>query len=508
MMKECLLPIEFPCLVALSGGMDSRVLLELAVQTAVARYPEEPPSRRVAAVHVNHGIRGEEADRDEAFCRQVCTSLDVPLVVEHIDVPAIARETGESEETAARRVRYDCFIRTMQARQIPLLLTAHHADDQLETILYHLLRGSGTKGMGGIPKSRLLGETLPDGTPLMVARPLLSWTRADIAAALHDMGADCVTDSTNLTDTCTRNRLRHHVTPLLEEITGAGIPQRAAVRLGQAAREDDEALTAIAASRYAAACRDRTGLPAASVKEEMPAVAKRMIRLAYAAYIGGNSTRECISEDTVPAARTLSARHLEDLCTLCKNGVEGDVSDALPSGVRGEIRGGCLVFAPIRPARPTDLGSSIRAVYEGDTLWGAGDAPSPSIWIRVETGTAPLPPLTVGETVDRKTVFASAVFPADQLPLPLWARIRRAGDVIQSHGMTKKLKKILCDKHIPLSIRDRLPLFCVCDPAILLWFPGAAFRDGYVAPDEGPVLRVTILLETGIAPTSIQPKYH
>ncbi len=468
------LPPARAYLVALSGGADSRLLLELAVRAVSARHPGRPVGEVVRAAHLNHGIRGEEADRDEAFCRSVAASLGVPLTVEHIHIPTLAAEHGQSEETAAREARYAFFTRTMQAENIPLLLTAHTADDQLETLLQHLLRGSGTKGMGGIPLMRPLGDILPDGTPLTVARPLLGWTKREILNACRELGCDYVTDSTNAEGICTRNRLRHEVIPALEAIAGEGVPQRTALRLSEAAREDDEALTAMAKDRYAAW---GSPLPTAAVTAEPPAISKRMILLAYA--------------DFLPSAdpgRSLSAYHLDALLYLCRSGTEGSISDRLASGAYAEVQNGCLVFrlsAKTQPL-PSPKASSLS---EGEWIWDAGNGEHPAIRILVETGIAPMPPQA------GTAIFASAVFPAEKIPLPLGARPRAAGDIIFSHGLHKKLKKLICDSHIDPRLRDRLPLICLPD-GTPLWFPGVAFSDGFPAPAEGPALRITVILSS------------
>ena len=455
-------------MVALSGGADSRLLLELTVRAARACAPDGNVGSLVHAAHLHHGIRGASADRDEAFCRRVCDALGVPLTVEHVDIPALARESGCSEETEARRARYDFLVRTMQKVGFPALLTAHNADDQLETVLHHLLRGSGTRGMAGIPAERPLGETLADGTPLTVYRPLLSWSRRDILNAIQELGLDFVTDETNQSDAYTRNRLRHRVTPLLEDLFGVGTPQAAAVRLGRAAAEDDAALTAIAANCYASATSEGAPFPLSRLPAEA-AIAKRVIGLAYAHHLCGD----------VPADRTLTAYNLDNLLALCQEGKNGSVSDPLPGHLRAEIHSGCLTFVPctredVAPLLP-------RRLYEGETAWDGG------ITISLECSEEALSPLA-GEDI-----FASAVFPADRIPLPLVARTREAGDSMLSHGMTKSLKKLLCDKHIPRDLRDRIPLVCLSD-GTPLWFPSVAFRDGYAPPADGSAVRVTVYL--------------
>ena len=161
------MPADTPVAVALSGGADSVALLLLL---------RDRPG--LCAVHVHHGIRGAEADRDLAFCRALTARLSVPLYELFVDAPARAREMGESLETAAREARYAAMSALLAEKSIPLLATAHHADDQLETMLQHLLRGSGTRGLCGIPARR----SLADG--ILVVRPLLAVPKADILAFL------------------------------------------------------------------------------------------------------------------------------------------------------------------------------------------------------------------------------------------------------------------------------------------------------------------------------------
>lgn len=212
---------------ALSGGADSVCLLYclLAVR--------ETYGLEIAAVHVQHQLRGEESIRDEAFCRRLCETLSVPLTVIPVDVKARQMQDGSSEETAARDLRYAVFA------EIPgYTATAHTADDQLETQLLRLARGTGLKGLCGIP-----------GVRERYLRPLLSVTRAEIEAYLREIGADYVTDSTNLTDRYARNALRHHAVPVLKAVNPA-----AAVHAAQTAellRLDETLLERLTAETYA-----------------------------------------------------------------------------------------------------------------------------------------------------------------------------------------------------------------------------------------------------------------
>ena len=462
------LPEHLPCLVAFSGGADSRLLLELTVRALVERNGEEGRGQLTAA-HLHHGIRGEEADRDLAFCRRVCRELGVELISERVDVPALAAERGESLETAARRVRYSFFERVMDERGIPTLMTAHHADDNLETILERLLRGTGTRGMGGIPPTRLMG--IWNGFPATVLyRPLLEWTRRDILAACHELGLEYITDSSNLADDCTRNRIRHTVIPALEAIAGIDAPQRAALRMSRIAEEDDECLSSMAERRVnASEAFFEGGIELTELRELHPAVAKRaFMRLHRTA---------CLfhSEGEIPG--NLAAVHLDALQELARKGIP-ESTTPLPDGMMGLVRDGFLFICPAKLPPPPPLPEEPISLVEAITAWGR------RVCITLESFPSPEPPLA------GRGILASAVFPAD-LPRPLTIRKRQDGDRILSHGMHKRLKKLLQEKNIPPHLRDSIPLICLPD-GDPLWYPSIAFRDGYPPPTEGACLRITV----------------
>lgn len=185
-----------PVLVGFSGGMDSVALLTILDRLG---YP-------VTAVHVHHGIRGKEADRDAAFTEAFCRDRQIPYLLKRIDVPAYASERHLSLETAARDLRYRIF-EDLCAERNAKIAVAHHQSDQAETVLAHLIRGSGLNGLTGMRP--LAGS---------VIRPLLKIEKAEIERYVRENGLPYVTDSTNLTPDCTRNALRLNVMPRLEEI--------------------------------------------------------------------------------------------------------------------------------------------------------------------------------------------------------------------------------------------------------------------------------------------------
>lgn len=187
-------------LVALSGGADSVCLLSALLECGAD----------VSAFHLNHCIRGEEADRDEEFCRSLCNRLGVPFSSERADIPAISAEKGMGIEEAARNIRYDELKKESIRINADYIATAHNADDNVETVIFNLVRGCSLDGLCGIPKIR--GN---------IIRPLLNSTREEIEDYLCKKGLSYVTDSTNSDITYTRNRIRHSVLPVLRSINPA-----------------------------------------------------------------------------------------------------------------------------------------------------------------------------------------------------------------------------------------------------------------------------------------------
>lgn len=185
------------CLVAFSGGLDSHVLLHaLCGLRDDGRF-----TGPIRALHVNHGLSAN-ADHWAQHCRVVCTALGVPLEVRRVNVV----RTGEGLENAARKARLAVFGEILSAREA--LLTAHHLDDQVETLLFRMLRGTGLRGLAGIRRQRPLGRG-------MVLRPLLDVSRDELSAYAHDAALTWIEDESNLDTTLDRNYLRSEVMPLL-----------------------------------------------------------------------------------------------------------------------------------------------------------------------------------------------------------------------------------------------------------------------------------------------------
>ena len=220
---------DLTLLLALSGGGDSVALFHAmhALKTA-------GPGRLVVG-HVNHGLRGEESEADERFVRELCQRFCVPCEVARASIDPAMPEAADGLETAARTIRYQ-KLQQMAARcGARYVVTAHTADDQAETILHRIVRGTGIHGLAGIPRARHLGP----GCTLI--RPLLGLRRSDLASYLADVGQSFRSDSSNADPRFTRNRLRHQLLPLLAAQFNSGIVD-ALLRLGSLAGEAQEVI--------------------------------------------------------------------------------------------------------------------------------------------------------------------------------------------------------------------------------------------------------------------------
>ena len=215
----------------LSGGADSVCLL-LVLSELCPRY-----GLSLAAVHVNHNLRGEESDRDQHFCEELCRRKNIPLSVFSVDVASYANRTGLSTETAARELRYRAFADA--AGKDGYIATAHNLNDNAETVIFNMTRGTGLKGLCGIPPVR-------DN----IIRPLLGVTRAEIEDYLKDNGQDHVTDSTNLTEDYSRNKIRKNVIPVLCEINSGFLHNIAGMT--ESLREDEYCLENISDEDFSA----------------------------------------------------------------------------------------------------------------------------------------------------------------------------------------------------------------------------------------------------------------
>lgn len=273
---------------AFSGGPDSTALL-----LELVRLRDEGRLGPLYAAHFEHGIRGREALEDLDFCRKLCLDLDVPLFCHSAHVPAFAEEAGLSLETAARQLRYEFLRRLKGALGAEMIALGHHRDDQAETVLLHLIRGSGMTGLGGM--APVSGDLI---------RPLLSVGRDEILAYLEERDQGWRLDGTNLSLDHSRNRLRQTVMPALSSINGQAA--RHIARCADKLRAEDGFLNDLAQRALAEAGGSRRALA------QLPPVLQRrvallLLREATADFTEADVSR-LVSLFSLPSGRTAPLR--------------------------------------------------------------------------------------------------------------------------------------------------------------------------------------------------------
>ncbi len=382
--------------------------------------------------------------RDETFCRELCKKLGVELFVLNADIPALAKEQGESQETVARRVRYDFFAKVMREQNIKVLLTAHNADDNLETQIFNLCRGCGAQGISGIPPLREFPEC--DG---IIFRPLLSLTKSEIITYCVDNSLEFVTDSTNFETEYTRNRIRSKIIPELVDIFGN--PQESSQRLSAAIAEDTDYINSEAKSVYDSF--DNGQIPLKSFNSLHIAIRRRILCMGFARVSGAS----------------LEAVHLNALIELTQKAIPHS-SVSLPDSITAKIEQCYIVFEK--------QSLSVTQSYEIKLEYGINKIEGTDFAVCLSDTEAP--PLLNIDGQNYK-LYTSAKIKNTAIS-SLYARSRCEGDTIYSGKMTKKLKKIMCDKKIPLRERDSLPI--ITEQGEIIYAPLCAVCDRVLAKSD------------------------
>ena len=442
--RHGLLPPGTRVAVALSGGADSVALLVVLRELAA-----EEGFALAGAAHLNHRLRGDGADADEAFCRGLAQELGVPFFSERVDIASLASAARLSIEHAAHAERHRFFERAAAALEASVVAVGHTKDDQAETFLLRLVRGAGPRGLGGMhPRSGL------------VVRPLLDTSRADVRAFLNERGVRFCEDPTNADVAIPRNRIRHELLPLLERRFSPAIidvlDREAAI-----ARDDAEFLDGVAAEaaqRLVTLAPGRAEISIEALLSQPPAIARRVLRLAQQAATGG----EFVGFE---AAETVLA--------FAVSNKKGPLD--LP-GHRVGRRGSLLVLTK-RVGRAGESGH--RDYSYTLEVPGAVEVPEASCAISAEVGTLPANRAAEAGAGMSKDGDA-AVIEAQVVRGPLAVRNRRPGDRLRPLGLNgrKKLQDLFVDKKVDRVERDAIPVVVDADGRII-WVPGHALAEEF-----------------------------
>ena len=412
-----------------SGGADSSVMLDVLCKI------KDEFGFSLRAVHVNHGIRGDEADRDEEFCRGFCLERGIDFISRRVSAPDYAREHNVGLEEAARELRYGVFEELKRDGEV--IATAHNSTDNAETVLFNLIKGSGNRGLGGIPPVR--GD---------IIRPIILLDRDEIREYAGESGVPFVLDSTNSDTAYTRNFIRHKMIPLAKEINPS--LERTLLESSERQRESDVYLWESSAPSADRLCR---GEMTAEEFASMPSPVS--YRALYSAFVRLSDCR-------------LEAVHHRSVRELAEKAVPHS-SVHLPDGVRAVIENGILLVRREEKEKPP---------FECELPIKYGKNAFPDLGFdlflyRDEK------PKEIKENVYKLSIQEKIIF--DKIKDNLYLRTRRPGDSYRSRGITKSLKKMMNERKTDLSLRDRLPV--ICDGEGIIWVPGFPVCDR-VYPDE------------------------
>ena len=411
-------------IVGLSGGADSTALLDIL--SRLQGY-----NLHLIATHLNHCLRGAESDADQEFCRLLAGQYAIPFEVRRVDIQKMAEDRRLNLEDAGRRARIELFDDIRIKYGAVAVALAHHADDQAETVLMRLLRGSGMTGLAGMAHRNARGYV----------RPLLDIVRSEIEQYLRCRGLEWREDASNSDTVYLRNRIRHQLLPLLEQYNPdirSTFAATASIISG-----DETLLLELTEQAFAGSCRMAEGRVVCDIVQLRtlnPALRRRVLRLAFQQLTG--------------TLEGVNLRHIDAI---------GDLIDSA------------------RPNSRLALPQRVAVVREYDTLlfsrWSDTTSDADFELLITAPGSYQLP--GGGSVTVELTSSASATRTADstcfdlaKTPLPWLVRHFRPGDRMTPLGMSgrKKVKDIFIDRKIPLSERKRIPLlFCGED---LIWIAG------------------------------------
>lgn len=415
--------------VGISGGADSVCLLLILKELVVNQ------GLTLRAVHVHHGIRGAEADRDEEFVRRLCEREQIALVVVKRDVPKLAKEWNMTVEEAGRKVRYDAFQENGN-----VVAVAHNRRDQAETVLFHLFRGSALRGMSGMkPVDRRDGYTL--------IRPLLSTPREEIENWLDRKQQKYCTDSTNLDSDYARNKIRNIILPYVQEHINAGAEEniyRVAQYLGQA-------------HEFIAHCAQKAGRDCCTVHEDGTYILSVAALAGLDIFLRNQVIYQAV---TACAGRTkdITGAHIESVARLLVGQTGSQVS--LAYGITA-TRG----YDSIRLERS--------ALKLPEAMWYGGKG-----WYCLN-GTLSCEPADIKKCINMSGNDCTKWIDYDKIKNGLQLRTRQSGDFIRINvsGGRKKIKDYFIDIKVPREYRNRVLL--VADGNEIVWIAGFRTSEAY-----------------------------
>ncbi len=449
--------------VALSGGADSICLLLLLESLSGTM------GFSLEAVHVEHGIRGSESRQDQEFVEKVCADRGISLRVYPVDVPVYAAREGLGLEEAARILRYRAF-KDYARENNAVIAVAHHLEDNCETVLFQMIRGSGIRGMSGI-------SPVSERDGVRYIRPILFWTREEVEHYLRGQKQSYVTDTTNSDVQYSRNKLRHQVIPLLKEIN-AGAVEHINQSAGMLMEISDyiDSMTRQAAEKLVLTEEREAGkrliIPTASLKELHPAIQKNLLMYMISEMAGRR--------------KDIGSSHVKSLMELCNS--QSGRSIHLPYGLVARKQYDDIILEGQAQMFDGAGKSAGHVLYSGRIEPGESmeiDCPKPAKKLTLTV----LPFHGNMDKIPKKPYTKWIDY--DKIKDVLTVRMRQSGDyfVSDKSGHHKKIKEFFINEKIPLEERNLIPL--IADGSEILCIPGYRINYDYrVREDTVTVLEI------------------
>jgi tRNA(Ile)-lysidine synthase len=424
-------------LVGLSGGADSVCLVAILINLTHDLGIE------LSAAYIDHGLRPEEIPSEVAFCRKLCDDRHVNLIIRKIDPKSYAADEGLNKQEAARELRYKALEDIAAETGANKIALAHNADDQAETLLMHLIRGSGPAGLSGIPPIRS-----------RIIRPLIETERSEIEGFLSESDISYMTDSSNMKDDYLRNRIRHFIIPAFRNINRDFV--QTVVRTTNIFRDEE---------RYFDILVTKTLMKLISRKSD----SSIELFLGPLEYMDTVLLRRVLRRSLAEtkSLRGLGLDHIEDLIKLIKSGRSGD-RIFLPHAIRAIKAYATLILTSERPAKLNEYSIN----EPGEVVLKES-----SLVLRLSFAEK----YQDDDLGDGRRI---ACLDADKISMPLKVRSRKTGDYFYplGFGKRKKIQDYFVDEKIPRDERDIVPLL-INDTAIA-WVIGYRVDDRFKVDDN------------------------
>lgn len=420
-------------LIGLSGGADSVCLL------SVLNLLRDELEINLSAIYIDHKIRSDETPFEIDFCKKICDLFNIPIIIKSIDVIPYAHNNKISKQEAARELRYSAFYETAYQLKADKIALGHNADDQAETVLIRLIRGSGPLGLSAIPPVRQ-----------KIIRPLIEIERSEIESFLDNHNIGFIIDSSNLTDRYLRNKIRHIIMPELKKINPSVV--KTILKTADIFRSEEkyfEILVTKSMMKLISRKNEQSiELFLAPLQILEPVIMRRVLRRAI---------------DETRGLKGISFIHVEEIIKLIKDGKSGDRL-YLPDNIRVIKKYSVLVITSEIPKRLSNY------IIEGP---GSIYLKEPSLTLHIEFIDAH----KIENIEDNKK---SAFINADRLTFPLSVRARNSGDYFYPFGFgkKKKLQDYFVDEKIPRDERDLIPLLINGNNEIV-WVVGHRLDERY-----------------------------